>query len=125
MAMVPFVPGLAAEPAAKTARCSKAEFTKSRRSAEKIYREGHYSDALEGLRWTKESCWNALEVTDRGWLVSDLGLAALRAGQPELCRQVLDEAPAELDPTSRVAKAIAHNRGLCQGDGTRKRRPRP
>lgn len=49
------------------------------------------------------------------------GSAARRtagAGQPELCRQVLDEAPAELDPTSRVAKAIAHNRGLCMGDGS-------
>jgi len=62
---------------------SKAEFTKSRRSAEKLYREGHYSDAVEGLRRTKGSCWSALEATDRGWLVSNLGLAALRAGQPE------------------------------------------
>ena len=63
MAMVPFVPGLAMEPAVKTARCSKAEFTKSRRSAEKLYREGHFSDAVEGLRRTKESCWSALEAT--------------------------------------------------------------
>ncbi|MCP3144950.1 hypothetical protein [Pyxidicoccus xibeiensis] len=118
LTMVPAVPARAAEPSASAARCSKPEFTKSRRSAEKLYREGRYAEAVDGLRRTKESCWSALDATDRGWLVSDLGLAALRAGQPELCRQVLDEAPTELDPESRVAKAIAHNRGLCQGDGS-------
>ncbi|NMO21463.1 hypothetical protein HPC49_31245 [Pyxidicoccus fallax] len=110
----PFAPALAAEPPAGAASCSKAEVTKRRRSAEKLYREGRFSEAVETLRRTKETCWSALDATDRGWLVSDLGLAALRAGQPEVCRQVLDEAPAELDAGSRVAKAIAHNRGLCQ-----------
>ncbi|MFP2928916.1 hypothetical protein ACLESO_27705 [Pyxidicoccus sp. 3LG] len=109
---------VAAEPPASAARCSKADVTKSRRSAEQLYRDGKYTDAVALLQRTKDSCWGALEATDRGWLASDLGLAALRAGQPELCRKVLDEAPAELDPTSRVAKALAHNRGLCQGDGS-------
>ncbi|QSQ27252.1 hypothetical protein JY651_21075 [Pyxidicoccus parkwayensis] len=111
------MPARAAEPSASSPRCSKSEVTKSRRAAEALYREGRYTDAVEALRRTKESCWSTLDATDRGWLASDLGLAALRAGQPELCRQVLDEAPTELDPQSRVAKAIAHNRGLCQGDG--------
>ncbi|MFP2911745.1 hypothetical protein ACLESD_43320 [Pyxidicoccus sp. 3LFB2] len=113
----PFASARAAEPAPAKAGCSKPEFTKVRRSAEKLYREGRYSDAVEALRRMKASCWSALDATDRGWLASDLGLAALRAGQPELCRQVLAEAPAELDAGSRVAKALAHNRGLCQGDG--------
>ncbi|MBZ4416619.1 hypothetical protein [Myxococcus sp. RHSTA-1-4] len=114
---LPFARARAVEPPVGAARCSKADVTRSRRSAEKLYRDGRYAEAVESLRRTKESCWSALDATDRGWLVSDLGLAALRAGQPELCRQVLDEAPAELDAGSRVAKAIAHNRGLCQGDG--------
>ncbi|WP_164016708.1 hypothetical protein [Pyxidicoccus trucidator] len=114
---VPFASAQAAEPVAGKAGCSKPEFAKARRSAEKLYRDGRYADAVEALRRTKESCWSALDATDRGWLVSDLGLATLRAGQPEVCRQVLAEAPAELDAGSRVAKAIAHNRGLCQGDG--------
>lgn len=113
-----FTPAGAAAPASGGADCSKPAFTRSRRSAEKLYRDGRYAEALEALQRTKASCWSALDATDRGWLVSDLGLAALRAGRPELCRQVLDEAPAELDAGSRVAKAIAHNRGLCQqGDG--------
>ncbi len=115
--MLPFTAARAEEPSASPAQCSKPELAKSRRSAEQLYRDGRYTDAVESLRRTKESCWSVLDATDRGWLVSDLGLAALRAGQPELCRQVLDEAPAELDAQSRVAKAIAHNRGLCQGDG--------
>jgi hypothetical protein len=115
---VPLALARAAEPPAGGASCSKAEVAKSRRGAEKLYREGRYAEALEALRRTKAVCWSALDATDRGWLVSDLGLAALRAGQPELCRQVLDEAPAELDPGSRVAKALAHNRGLCQGNGS-------
>jgi hypothetical protein len=113
LALLPVTPARAAEPA----RCTKADLAKSRRGAEKLYREGRYGEAVEGLSRTKASCWSALEATDRGWLASDLGLAALRAGQPELCRQVLAEAPAELDPASRVAKAIAHNRGLCQSQG--------
>lgn len=114
---VPVASARAAEPSASPTRCSKPEFTKSRRSAEALYRDGRYAEAVGLLRQVKESCWSALDATDRGWLVSDLGLAALRAGQPEVCRQVLDEAPAELDAQSRVAKAIAHNRGLCQGEG--------
>jgi hypothetical protein len=111
---LPFAPAHAVEPAPTTAGCSRAGITKTRREAEKLYRDGRFAEAVERLREAKSTCWSALEATDRGWLVSDLGLAALRAGQPELCRQVLGEAPAELDPGSRVAKALAHNRGLCQ-----------
>jgi hypothetical protein len=104
--------------AAEPVRCAKTDVARSRRSAEKLYREGRYSEAVESLRRTKDACWSTLDATDRGWLASDLGLAALRAGQPELCRQVLAEAPPELDPQSKVAKALAHNRKLCQGEGS-------
>lgn len=76
----------AAEPGASGTACAKADVAKRRRSAEKLYREGRYAEAVEALSRTKASCWSALDTTDRGWLVSDLGLAALRAGQPELCR---------------------------------------
>lgn len=112
--MVPFAQADAAAPPTSAASCSRPEFTKSRRNAEKLYRDGRYAEAVALLSRARESCWSALDATDKGWLVSDLGLAALRAGQPELCRQVLAEAPPELESQSRVAKAIAHNRGLCQ-----------
>lgn len=111
---LPVLPARATEPGASAARCSKPEVAKSRRSAEALYREGRYAGAVETLRRTKDSCWSEMDATDQGWLTSDLSLAALRAGQPELCRQVLVEAPSGLDPQSRVAKALAHNRGLCQ-----------
>jgi hypothetical protein len=111
---VPFARAGAAEPPTNGAKCARPEFTKNRRSAEKLYRDGRYAEAVALLSRVRESCWSSLDATDKGWLVSDLGLAALRAGQPELCRQVLAEAPPELEAQSRVAKAIAHNRGLCQ-----------
>jgi hypothetical protein len=109
-------PRAEAAPPESGVNCSRPELTKSRRSAEKLYREARYTEAVALLSKAKAVCWSALDATDRGWLVSDLGLAALRAGQPELCRQVLDEAPAELEAQSRVAKAITHNRSLCQQD---------
>ncbi len=114
LGMVPFARADAAAPPTGAASCAKPEFTKSRRNAEKLYREGRYAEAVALLSRARESCWSALEATDKGWLVSDLGLAALRAGQPELCRQVLAQAPPELEAQSRVAKALAHNRALCQ-----------
>ncbi len=111
-------PVWAAEPTAGGTGCAKSRVAQSRQHASRLYREGRYAEAVELLRREKDACWSALETTDQGWLVSDLGLAALRAGQPELCRKVLAEAPAALAPQSKVAKALAHNRGLCQGDGT-------
>ena len=64
------------------ASCSKPEFTKSRRNAEKLYREGRYAEAVALLSRARESCWSALDATDKGRRVSDLGLAALWVGQP-------------------------------------------
>ena len=107
-----------APPALAGTPCSKADYTKIRRRFQALYDAGEYTKAVETLRPAKAACWEALDATARGWLVSDLGLAALRAGQPDLCLQTLADAPRELEPQSRVSKAIAHNRGLCTGAST-------
>ncbi len=111
----PFATAHAQASVASGAPCSKADYTKTRRRFQALYDAGEYTKAVETLRHAKEACWEALDATARGWLVSDLGLAALRAGQPDLCLQALAEAPRELEPQSRVSKAIAFNRGLCTG----------
>lgn len=113
--LVPFSTAHAQAPAASATSCSKADYTKTRRRFQTLYDAGEYTKAVETLRRAKEACWEALDATACGWLVSDLGLAALRAGQPDLCLRTLAEAPGELDPQSRVSKAIAFNRGLCSG----------
>lgn len=104
----------AAEPPASGTGCSKADYARTRQRFQEHYRASRYTEAVSTLRRAKEACWGVLDAKDRGWLVSDLGLAELRAGHPDVCLQVLDEAPKELEPQSRVAKAIAFNRGLCK-----------
>jgi len=79
--MIPFARTDAAAPPTCAASYSKPEFTKSRRNAEHLYREGRYAEAVALLSRARESCWSVLDATDKGWLVSGLGLAALRAGQ--------------------------------------------
>jgi hypothetical protein len=113
--LLPIATAHAQAPAASARPCSKADYTKTRRRFQTLYDAGEYTKAVDTLRGAKKACWEALDATTRGWLVSDLGLAALRAGQPDLCLQTLAEAPRELDPQSRVSKAIAFNRGLCSG----------
>ncbi|PTL76911.1 hypothetical protein [Vitiosangium sp. GDMCC 1.1324] len=108
----------AAEPAASRASCSKSDYARSRRRFQELYGAGRYAEAVETLQRAKESCWGVLDAKDRGWLVSDLALANLKAGHPDICLQVLDEAPKELEPQSRVAKAIEFNRGLCSASPT-------
>ncbi|OJH36868.1 hypothetical protein BON30_30685 [Cystobacter ferrugineus] len=115
ISLAPLAPVHAQPPVVGVTHCSKADYAKSRRRFQQAYGAGEYTQAVETLRRAKESCWGALDATARGWLVSDLGLAALRAGQPDFCLQILAEAPRELEPQSRVARAIAHNRGLCTG----------
>ncbi|MCY1075722.1 hypothetical protein [Archangium lansingense] len=117
-AMAPLGEAQAAEPPASGTPCSKSDYAKSRRRFKEHYDAGRYAEAVETLQRAKEACWGALDTKDRGWLVSDLGLAQLKAGHPDRCLQVLDEAPRELEPDSRVAKAITFNRGLCNAGPT-------
>ncbi|QRK11819.1 hypothetical protein JQX13_18210 [Archangium violaceum] len=111
--LAPLFTARAEAPPASATRCSKADHAKTRKHFQDLYGAGEYTKAVETLRRAKEDCWEVLDATARGWLVSDLGLATLRAGQPGDCLQILAEAPKELEPQSRVARAIAFNRGLC------------
>lgn len=113
-AMTPGSHAEAAEPPEQTARCTKADYTRGRRAFQKLFDARQYPEAVALLQRTRESCWDVLAPQDRGWLVSDLALAHLRAGQPSACLEILEKAPAELEPSSKVAKAIAFNRGRCE-----------
>jgi hypothetical protein len=113
--MMPRVGAHAAEPSAEGARCTQADYKRSRQAFQKLFDASRYAEAIATLQRAKETCWEGLPPQDRGWLVSDLGLAHLRAGHPDTCLQVLNEAPPGLEPSSKVAKAIAFNRGRCEG----------
>lgn len=95
--------------------CGKKDLTAARARFNDLYKAKKYSDAFDELAKTKDRCWAGLGPDDRGRLASDLGLSAFRAGKPDVCLKVLAEAPSDLPPDSKTAKALAFNRDLCAG----------
>jgi hypothetical protein len=100
--------------AAPSSACTKADYLEGRKQFTKLYRAGQFAESVEALIKIKQNCWDILDATDRGWLISDLTLGAGKAGRPDLCRQLAATAPKELDPESRVAKAIHFNEEHCE-----------
>jgi len=100
--------------AAPSSACTKADYLEGRKQFTKFYRAGQFAESVEALTKIKQNCWDSLDATDRGWLISDLTLGVAKAGHPDLCRQLAAAAPKELDPESRVAKAIHFNEEHCE-----------
>src|SRR4051794_24169494 len=95
--------------------CGKKALTAARARFNDLYKAKKYSEAFDELAKTKDRCWAGLGPDDRGRLASDLGLSAFRGGTPDVCLKVLAEAPADLPPDSKTARALAFNRDLCAG----------
>ena len=93
--------------------CQKKALAAARARFDDLYRATKYQEAFDDLAKTKDLCWASLGTEDRGRFVSDLALAAYRAGKPDVCLQMLAAAPADLAADSKVAKSIAFNRELC------------
>jgi hypothetical protein len=100
--------------AAPPSACTRADYLEGRKQFTKFYRAGQFAESVEALTKIKQNCWDILDETDRGWLISDLTLGAGKAGRPDLCRQLVAAAPKDLDPESRVAKAIHFNEEHCE-----------
>jgi len=106
---------LAARGAAGDDACGKKDLTAARARFNALFQNKKYGEAFDELSRTKDRCWAGLGADDRARLASDLGLSAFRAGKPDVCLKVLAEAPTDLPPDSKAAKALAFNRGLCAG----------
>jgi len=106
---------LAARGATDDETCGKKEMAAARARFEDLYRAKKYGEAFDDLQKTKDRCWAGLGRDERGRLASDLAVAAYRSGKPEVCLKVLAEAPTDIHPDSKTAKALAFNRDLCAG----------
>ncbi|HEY6476557.1 MAG TPA: hypothetical protein VI456_08225 [Polyangia bacterium] len=93
--------------------CSKKDLEATRAQFDELYKAKKYAEAYDDLQRTKDRCWGGLGSDERGRLASDLAVAAFRSGKPDVCLKILAEAPADLPPASKTAKAIAFNRSLC------------
>src|SRR4051794_2912568 len=101
----------AAEP--PTPDCAKPVLRKARGAAGEAVRRKDYNGAIALLLPLATAC-EAADPVERGWVVSDLAVAYLKAGQLVECKKLVDDA---LYPKSDIARsgndkltsALAHN----------------
>jgi len=98
--------------------CSWDRVDRERTELTRLFAAKDYSTAYAKLRRVKEECFDTLSDERRLWFLSDMSLAALKAGDPNACLKILNETKTnealDWDMMKPARKAIAYNRGLCE-----------
>lgn len=93
--------------------CSPKAVARARSAADKELGRNP-QQARARLQAVKDGCWDSLDEPGQLWLLSDLSVAAHKAGDAAACVAFLEEA--DTDAAARhpkAARALLHNAGLC------------
>lgn len=106
--------------------CSPSAIEDTRKIFKNSLKSENYENALSYLDEFRRACATQLQGETLQWILSDLALAAYKSAAPERCLTYI--AQAEGDQTfatssEKVKKALAYNRGLCEGKQVKHHHP--